>query len=322
MPQYPYTLSDRSFTVFIDGTAYPTDRSNPNWDQIKEELNSPDPSGEQLIRLILPITSVADALIGVQEVRVEGGDVLYGDQVVNTALSERILDIVAEDLPIEPWVAFTQNVYSNPWVEAREELYTWLERSDLPITPDGCILAYKVVDQAYFDKFSHTIDNRVGTTVIMPGGRDAVDRNRWQDCSHGLHFCSRDYVSGFMPEYGSDHLMLIKINPADVVSVPKSETAKGRCWRYEVIAEVPRDTTERNWPAIQQDDIEWDQQGDDAVVGADEPFVDTVACGRITKSGLEALLALHGTVVATADALHVPAGTVQGWKKKLIGTAS
>jgi hypothetical protein len=51
----------------------------------------------------------------------------------------------------------------------------------------------------------------------------------------GLHFCSRDYLSHF----GGERIMILKINPRDVVSIPVDyNAAKGRACRYEVIGEL------------------------------------------------------------------------------------
>lgn len=323
MSQFPYTLSDRTCTVFIDGHAYQTDRTNPQWGAIKEALNDPTVTGEQLIALLKPVTTIANALRDVLEVRVEGGNVWYGDEVIDTALTKRVLDVLREGLDIDAWVRFTQNVYANPFTAAREELYLFLEGADLPITPDGCFIAYKVVTNDYKDCHTRTIDNSIGATVVMPGGREAVDPNRQRTCSTGLHFCSLEYLRSF----SGARIVLVKINPADVVSIPADyNNTKGRCWRYEVVGEISRDTVySQNWPAVatSHDEYDWDEQGDEEdedVTPVNEPSVNTAAHGVITKSELEAMLADHNdNAAALARTLNVPAATVRDWRKKLLG---
>jgi hypothetical protein len=108
-----------------------------------------------------------------------------------------------------------------------------LEKGGMPITPDGYFLAYKKVRANYKDCHSGTMDNSVGKTVSME--RNAVDDNRENECSHGLHFCSESYLS----QFGGDRIMILKINPRDVVSIPKDyQNAKGRACSYEVIGEL------------------------------------------------------------------------------------
>jgi hypothetical protein len=121
-----------------------------------------------------------------------------------------------------------------------------LEKNSLPITPDGCFLAYKRVRENYMDCHTGTMDNSVGRVVEME--RNMVDDNRNNTCSSGLHFCSHSYLSSF----GGERTVIVKIDPADVVSIPSDyNDAKGRACRYTVIGEVgrnPEDKAEFNKP--------------------------------------------------------------------------
>lgn len=325
--EFPYTLSDRTFTVFIDGQTYQTDRSNPQWDKIKEAVNDPATTAEEFINLVSPLSGVTSALFGLPDIRVENGGVWFGDEEIHTELARRMLDVLQEGLPIDSWVAFARNVYANPFTAAREELYEWLERADLPITPDGCFLAYKVVGKDYLDLHSHTIRNAVGDTPVMPGGREAVDPDRRRACSMGLHFCSKGYLTRY--GYGGYHVMLLKINPADVVAIPTdANLTKGRCWRYEVVGEVTHEVAmSTSWKPVNFD-YGWDGPEDDAVTELDdeddgsptfedELTVNTQSHGTLTTSKFATMLASAGSVAKLATRLGVPEGTVQGWKKKL-----
>lgn len=130
-------------------------------------------------------------------------------------------------------IAFFENLILNPSESAVKELFLFLEANELPLTDDGCFLAYKRVRDDYKDCYSGTFDNSIGSTVSMK--REDVNPNRHDTCSTGLHFCSKDYLKSF---YGA-HIMVLKINPKDVVSIPSDyNNAKGRCCRYEVIGEL------------------------------------------------------------------------------------
>jgi hypothetical protein len=84
------------------------------------------------------------------------------------------------------------------------------------------------------------MDNSPGKIVEME--RNAVDDNMHNTCSTGLHFCSKEYL----PHFGNrdsgkkaDRVVILKINPRDVVSIPADYNAtKGRACRYEVIGEL------------------------------------------------------------------------------------
>jgi hypothetical protein len=152
---------------------------------------------------------------------------------MHNALTSRKIAMLQEGFPIEPMVAFMENLYANPSKRAVTELYGFLEKNNLPITPDGHFLAYKKVRHNFLDVHSGTMDNSPGTIVEME--RNQVDDNKDQTCSTGLHFCGMSYLSCF----GGDRTVIVKINPADVVSIPSDyNEAKGRACRYEVIGEL------------------------------------------------------------------------------------
>jgi hypothetical protein len=108
-----------------------------------------------------------------------------------------------------------------------------LEKNNLPITSDGHFLAYKKVRKDFKDCHTGTMDNSVGKIVEME--RHEVDDNANNTCSNGLHFCSKEYLNHF----GGERTVIVKINPADVVSIPTDyDFSKGRACRYEVIGEL------------------------------------------------------------------------------------
>jgi hypothetical protein len=144
--------------------------------------------------------------------------------------------MVENEFPIDGFTKFIYNLVENPSKDSREELYGFLEACSLPITDDGHFLAYKRVGDKYMDCYSGLMDNSVGKVVEMPRGQ--VNADRHETCSSGLHVCSREYLSGF----SGSHIMVCKINPRDVVSVPVDyKNAKMRVCRYEVIDELYED---------------------------------------------------------------------------------
>lgn len=165
--------------------------------------------------------------------RIENGQIFHGTFALPQTLSDYLLPILKRNGNVEPLVLFVENLLSNPRSFAINELLQFLDYCDLPITPDGHFLAYKKVRADYLDCHSGTMDNSVGRILEMP--RYAVNDDRNQTCSAGLHFCSKEYLKSF----GGDRIVVVKINPADVVSIPVDYNfSKGRTWRYEVVAEL------------------------------------------------------------------------------------
>ncbi len=157
---------------------------------------------------------------------------------LNNALVNKILQMYNQGVDATPLYKFVENLYNNPSKTSIDELYLFIEASNLPITDDGHFIAYKIVRNNYMDIYSGTMSNKIGDKPEML--RQEVDDNRNRTCSTGLHFCSKSYLSLYgSSSRNTDRCMLVKINPADVVSIPSDyNNAKGRAWRYEVVGEL------------------------------------------------------------------------------------
>src|SRR4051812_29496785 len=98
MGQFPIHITPTTFTAYIEGKPYQTDRSNPNWDAIKAMIDDPDASSDKLINLIKPIGAIAAALQGVADVQIYAGEVIVNGEVIHSNYADRVLDICAEGL--------------------------------------------------------------------------------------------------------------------------------------------------------------------------------------------------------------------------------
>ena len=120
----------------------------------------------------------------------------------------------------------------NPSRRAVNELYAFLEHKAMPLTPDGNFLAYKGVREDYTDWHSGKFRNQVGDEHSMIRNNVCDDANI--GCSYGFHAGSLDYAK----QYGNGgHLMVVEIDPRDVVSVPLDcEQQKLRTAKYKVVS--------------------------------------------------------------------------------------
>ena len=164
---------------------------------------------------------------------VNDGTITYNGEPVHNLIVDRILQFMRDGMPFEPLVKFLNNLMKNPSYRARQELYKFLEHEALPITEDGCFLAYKAVRNDWMDIYSGTIYNGIGTTVRMT--RHNVDDDCNNGCSKGLHAGSIDYVRGYGNE--TSRYLIVKINPEHVVSVPSEDSRKLRTCEYLVLSE-------------------------------------------------------------------------------------
>lgn len=223
-------IGSNFITAMINGTTHTIDGTHPNYSAIRDALRRKDHVvAEQLINVAKAITNYVSG-----RVRIDGDQVFYGDREVKGSVVTRILGMIKEGFDPKPMINFLDNLMANPSRRAVNELYDFLEATNLPITEDGYFLAYKKVNDNYKDLYTGTMDNSVGSTPSMP--RNAVNEDKDQTCSEGLHFCSFSYL----PHYhgGRGKVMIVKVNPRDVVSIPSDyNNAKGRACEYKVIGE-------------------------------------------------------------------------------------
>lgn len=231
----PYLLQGKNIILVVDGKSHTISKdTHIAYGKIVDALKEQD--WDALRDLVEPKKAIVN--FGMGYVSIEDNKVLWKGKPFHNALSTRMIEMYQDGFPIDPMVRFMENLMDNPSKRSVDQVYGFLEKNKLPITEDGCFLAYKRVREDYKDIHSGTIDNSIGAFVEMD--RNLVDDNPDSHCSSGLHFCSESYLGHF----GSDSqpVMILKINPADVVSIPTDYNgAKGRCCAYEVVAQVNGD---------------------------------------------------------------------------------
>jgi DNA-binding transcriptional regulator YiaG len=243
MPAINYSLKEgESVTVCLMNKQtglpefHPLHSTHPTFKPLVRALKRKD--WKRVPKLISTAALIADKSQG--SVEVKKGGVYYKGTLIDNSLTTRILQIIKEGKPVSAMLKFMDNLYQNPEQFAIGELYDWLAGCKLPITDRGTFMAYKRVRSDYKDCYTGTIDNSVGQVIFMK--RTDVCKDRQQTCERGLHFCSIAYL----PNYPGDKIMMVEINPKDVVSIPVDyDFSKGRTWLYEVVAEVPADQLTR-----------------------------------------------------------------------------
>lgn len=223
--------NDGRLNIFANNEVYTVGTDHVNYNQIVDAIKTDnDVALADLCNVSRSVNSfMSNASNGVASI--VDGNVVFNGNIVHNNITKRIIDLKREGFPFEPMLRFLENLMQNPSNRAITELYGFLELEGLPLTDDGCFLAYKRVSDDWKDFHSRTMDNRVGQIVKM--ARQDVDDNYQNGCSHGLHAGSLAYVNEFNP--GQGHLIVVKINPKNVVSIPKEDVRKLRCCEYEVV---------------------------------------------------------------------------------------
>jgi len=171
--------------------------------------------------------------------QVRDGRVMINGVAAPEVLSNKIIRFSNEGLPFQPLLKFAENLQKNPSYRAVNELYQFLEKNDHPITESGNFIAYKRVRSTFRDIHSNTMDNSVGNTLEIP--RNQVDEDSNRTCSHGLHVANWTYAHTQFASHdsGSDVMLEVEVNPADVVSIPVDyNQSKMRVCKYKVLGVV------------------------------------------------------------------------------------
>lgn len=250
----PFLITPKSVSIIYNGRHYIANNTHINFAAIREAIINGE--YERIAELFDVKQAIFTSSSG--KIRVTDDAVLYNDEPVHNLVAQRILDFVADGLNITPLVRFLERLMNNPSRHSVEQLYGFLEHKNLPIDEDGYIYAYKAVCSDYMDKHSRTLNNHPGKIVEIP--RNKVDDDFSKDCSYGLHAGDLEYVSGFAT--GDDRIVYVKIDPADVVSVPMYDTRKLRTCKYEVIGDytgpLPDTLVSRRLDEDIEDDDNWD----------------------------------------------------------------
>jgi hypothetical protein len=265
---FPFLIQGNNIVVVIDNKPHTINKTHITYQKVLDAIKAGD--WETVRDVIEPKKVVIE--YGKGNVEVQGDKLFWKGKEFHNALSNRMIGMLQEGLPVEPLVLFMENLMKNPSKRSVTELYGFLEKNNLPITSDGHFLAYKKVRKDFKDIHSGTMDNSVGKVVEME--RNEVDDDQNRTCSTGLHFCSQNYLNHFG---GSDsRTVIVKINPADVVSIPTDyDNSKGRACKYEVIGELgvhPDDA----FKETVQDAAYTQEQLDAAVKAAVKAALDTI----------------------------------------------
>lgn len=202
-----------------------------------------------------PFLSVTAALVALNDDRVtiEGDTVKFKGEVIHNNLTRTILRYQSEGRDTTNLVRFMERLDANPSRHSREQLFQWTQAQDLVIDEDGFIIGYKGVKKGTRtgddgESLESLVSIHAGPAIVNgvevngnvpndPGNVIEMPRKDVQDdpnvaCSNGLHVGNFRYANSF----GHGVLLEVRVDPADVVSVPRdSNGEKMRCCRYEVI---------------------------------------------------------------------------------------
>ena len=256
--------------MFHDNKPVKVEKTAPEYNRLIAAFDLPESEQEDAITKIIQQKVGKYSKDGFTISPVE---VTFEDERLPSALANKVRSIAREGLPLKLFVNFWKNLQANPSANSVRQLYDFLSYRELPITEDGCFIAYKGVQRNGYSCHGNTrtkvlqgivddsgkIENNIGDTIEVL--RRDVDDNRGNGCSYGLHVGSLEYAESF----SQGKLLIVKINPADVVSVPQDcSCQKCRVSKYQILdayeTEITNAVTDEDGnPIMSEEDEEHDE---------------------------------------------------------------
>jgi len=244
-----YIINNSGIVLFEQGKPIKIEKSSIKYMKVIKAFDLPVHFQEEEILNILNESSdyyEEDGFV------IEPNKVSYHGEELPDVLAQKIRSILEQGLPVTLFAKFWENLQKNPSSSSVRELYDFLAYKELPLTEDGCFLAYKGLNENYYSisgnkktkvlrgqvDQSGRIFNGIGEKIEVQ--RWDVDDNRENHCSFGLHVGSLEYAQGF----AQGKIIVVKVNPKDVVSVPTDyDCQKCRVCAYESVLDFEQEIT-------------------------------------------------------------------------------
>lgn len=255
-----YTLTNESVTIIYNGQTYSVQKGSPQFLPLKKALIEDD--WDEIPRHLTVSKSLNAWAKGKFSINEATEVFSYDGRELPQDINERIIAMATAGEDPTPLLRFYERLQRNPSMRSVEQLYPFLKHQGIPITKDGCFLAYKGVNQNYTDAYTGKVDNSPGVVNKMP--RNQISDDPRHACHEGYHVGSRGHASG----YGS-RMIVCKIDPEHVVCVPyDSHHEKMRVCEYKVVGnysgqdmpntiieeeDIPEDVSESSDPADEND---------------------------------------------------------------------
>ena len=266
--------------IHSDGSQSVIPESHRNYARLEEHLQHEVHDADLVWRLLHPAKAAGDALAKITDrVVYRDNNLFFDGEPIHDALGRHILARIEEGSEDwAPFVRFLLNLDENPSMTSRQHLYHFIDAHGLAVSEDGYLMAYKGVRSNGLSihsgphvsvdgvplKGSQQVPNEVGSVISIP--RSKVDDDRAVGCSKGLHVGSYAYAKGF-----GERLLLVKVNPRDVVSVPSDcENAKVRVAEYTVVESWEEQPEFPGTTWYDEDDWEPEDDWDDEEPEGDE----------------------------------------------------
>jgi hypothetical protein len=223
-----HIVSNSGITVVFDDGPKMLHKSSARYQEALDALKSSDIS---TLREIMDPRGAIKKYSNNELSFEEDGSLSFEGLRLGSKLESLLKSCMSRGLPWEVIARFATNCLANPSTRAHSEIESLLSIENLPITEDGCFLAYKLATVDGLDADHGIFDCSPGKTVEYP--RNKISRHSKKGPERGLSAGGKAYTnSGFVGK-----TLVVKINPADVIGVYMHPYREAVVCRFSVVKE-------------------------------------------------------------------------------------
>jgi hypothetical protein len=213
-----YHITQNSLIISADGMRKTIPDTDEKYAKAMDYIREDDM--ESLRSLVIPGFDISK--YSHLEIYVHKGKLYRFGEPVSDLLAKTVIKLMDKGLPYQYLLNFWDRLKENPEPSSVEQLYNFLLANDIPITPEGYIMAYKSVqkkpDGIMYDHHSGSVQYFLHKTVSMP--REEVVCSPDRACGPGLHVGSYRYAKDFSSD-SNGVILEVLVDPKNVVSVPR-----------------------------------------------------------------------------------------------------
>jgi len=142
-----YIINSNAIVLFLDNKPMKFEKGSNQYAKIIETFDRPEDQQEAAVRKAIEKTAERAEKNGF---KISPEEVSYKGEILPQALADKVRSIHREGLPLNLFEKFWMNIKDNPSASSVRELYEFLAYKELPITEDGCFLAYKGLESDFW----------------------------------------------------------------------------------------------------------------------------------------------------------------------------
>lgn len=265
----PYFLTASGVIMYIKGKSINYASDAPHYQELARALQAGASAEDLLYIMNKEESKLRDEILAMNDpaLTYEDGKVKFHDEVLTGKLLDYIQEATQQGYPLYPLVNFLYNLWLQPNLEIRAQLFDVVSLGKCPLTEDGSILAYLPARADYTDVATGKLDFSCGQYVSVNTRTVGTDLEK-----SSMALYSFEGLNDEMVKHPNARAMVAAISPQDVVlltSERENPSALFAATRMMVTAEYLEYRTNRTNVLAESSVIDYDHDEIFTIEGID-----------------------------------------------------